>query len=85
MISAIIRVSEKYVNSDHVSIQQEHIELYLSGSLYSVCLFTKDNEFLKEYRDRDLTRLIGSAVTNGRRSATNHFTGAQEFYYLGER
>jgi hypothetical protein len=85
MISAIIRVGEKYAKSDFISIQQEHIKLYLEGSLYSVCLFTKENEFLKEYKDRDLQELLGSALANGRRTAVNHFTGAQEFYYLGKR
>jgi hypothetical protein len=85
MVSCTIRVSDVHVHSDFVSIQQEHIELHLKGQLYSILVCTKSNELLKEYKGDELAELLGSAVARGRRQATNKFTGANEFYYLGSR
>lgn len=85
MISSIVRVTEKHVQSQFVSLQQEHLELWARGQLYSICLFTRENLLIKEYKDKELAELLGSAISNGRRSGVNHFTGNTEFYYLGER
>ncbi len=80
MITSIIRVTSKYVNSASVSIQHEHLDLYLKGQLYGILLCDMDMNLLKEYRDAELAKLLGSAISNGRRRASNG-----ETYYLGNR
>lgn len=85
MVTCTVRVSEKYAQSEYVSIQQEHVELYTRGQLFSILLCHRDNSLIHEYKDLELARLIGSALSRGRRRGTNSFTGETEFYFLGDR
>lgn len=85
MISSIICVSNKHINSSHFSIQQEHIELFLKGSLVSLVLCDKDYNLINKYDKVELQQVIGEAIKNGRRTAENPITGATEFYYLAPR
>jgi len=83
MISAIIRVKDAYINSSNVSLQQEHLELFIQGKLFSVVLADTKNNVLQEFKGPDLSRLIASAINNGKRIAnTSHGT---DYYYLGDR
>lgn len=86
MISCIVRVTDRYIDSGRVSLQQQHLDLYVAGQLASVVLFTKDlTTFIKEYKGQDLRDLIASAIRRGRNTAPNPFTGAEEYYYLADR
>jgi hypothetical protein len=85
MISSVICISDKHRDSDFFSIQQEHVELHTSGSLFSIVLCDKDYTVLKVYKQDELAKLIGEAIANGRRLAVNKFTDMTEFYYLAKR
>ena len=85
MISSCIKVTDKYINSNSFSLQQEHIELFLKGSLNAILLFDKNYNLLEVYDKALLDEVIGKAISNGRMSATNKLTGATEFYYLAPR
>lgn len=85
MVSCTIRVGDKHSKSDFASIQQEHVELYTAGKLFSILLCHKDSSLIKEYKDLELAKLIGSAISRGRRKGTNIFNGETEFYFLGDR
>jgi len=85
MVTCTIRVSERHEESSCVSIQQEHVELYIKGQLCSLIVCRKDGTFLREYKDHDLAKLIGSAISRGRRKGVNFFTNDTEFYFLGDR
>ena len=85
MISAVICVSDKHINSEWFSLQQEHVELHARGSLYSIVLCDKDYNLLKIYKASDLNEVIGKAIANGRRQSVNPVSGDREFYYLARR
>jgi hypothetical protein len=85
MVTCAIRISEKNEKSEFVSIQQNHVELYVKGQLYSIILWDKTGSVIKEYKDQELSQLIGSAISRGRRKGINAFNDQTEFYFLGNR
>jgi len=85
MVTCKICTADKHIDSKFVSIQQEHVRLYVDGKLFSVELYDFQRNFIKEYKDFELSKLIGSAIAKGRRVGNNRTTGEPEFYYLGDR
>lgn len=84
MVSCIIRLTEKYENSANVSLQQEHIELFIAGQLRSIVVSNWPYTVVSEYEGQALAKLVGSAITNGRRQA--YRDGLSDgFYYLAAR
>jgi hypothetical protein len=85
MITSVIRISPQHENSDYISIQQAHVDLFVRGQLHSVLLMNMSSEILQEYKGIELSKLIGSAISRGRKTGTNYLTNLSEFYYLGDR
>lgn len=80
MVTFTVKVTDRHLTGDKVSIQQAHILSYVHGEMDSIELRDYNDNLLKVYKDRELAQLIGSAITRGRRRAENG-----DFYYLGDR
>lgn len=85
MISSVVCLSDKHLNSEWFSLQQEHVELHAKGSLYSIVLCDKGYAVLNVYKGQELNEVVGKAIANGRRRSTNPISGDTEFYYLARR
>lgn len=83
MVTCTIKSTEARLNSANISLQQDHIELYVQDRLFSIEHRDHNDNILKVYQGPELSRLIASAIARGRRYAnTAHGT---DIYYLGER
>lgn len=83
MISSIVRVKDKYVDSNNVSLQPEHLNLYINGKLISIVLADTNDNIIAEFKGPALTQLMASAIANGKRTVETY--RGTEHYYLGNR
>lgn len=81
MITAVVYVTDSHLNSAKVSIQPELVTAHALKLLAGVELRSQSTKQLLEptYRNRDLDRLIGSAVMGGKIPCEDGY------YHLGLR
>lgn len=85
MLNVIVFVSNEYRNSNHFSIQAEHIKAYAEGILGSIQLQDWDRNVIANYNAGvEVERVIASAVKNGKRSSVGR-DGTTNFYWLADR